>query len=91
MKTFIRVMSYLATALLACALTLHLCTGNLSGVSKLDQVKYLIETRFIGEADMEQADDAAAKAMKMPPTASRPPTPMWASALPFPPTKTAFW
>lgn len=56
-------MSYLATALLACALTLHLCTGNLSGVSKLDQVKYLIETRFIGEADMEQADDAAAKAM----------------------------
>lgn len=63
MKTFIRVMSYLATALLACALTLHLCTGNLSGVSKLDQVKYLIETRFIGEADMEQADDAAAKAM----------------------------
>lgn len=63
MKTFIRVMSYLATALLACALTLHLCTGNLSGVSKLDQVKYLIETRFIGEADMGQADDAAAKAM----------------------------
>lgn len=63
MKTFIRVMSYLATALLACALTLHLCTGNLSGVSKLDQVKYLIETRFIGEADMDQADDAAAKAM----------------------------
>lgn len=56
-------MSYLATALLACALTLHLCTGNLSGVSKLDQVKYLIETRFIGEADMDQADDAAAKAM----------------------------
>lgn len=56
-------MSYLATALLACALTLHLCTGNLSGVSKLDQVKYLIETRFIGEADMGQADDAAAKAM----------------------------
>lgn len=63
MKTFIRVMSYLATALLACVLTLHLCTGNLSGVSKLDQVKYLIETRFIGEADMDQADDAAAKAM----------------------------
>lgn len=56
-------MSYLATALLACALTLHLCTGNLSGVSKLDQVKYLIETRFIGEADMGKADDAAAKAM----------------------------
>lgn len=56
-------MSYLATALLACALTLHLCTGNLSGVSKLDQVKYLIETRFIGESDMDQADDAAAKAM----------------------------
>lgn len=63
MKTFVRVLSYLITALLGCALTLHLCAGNLSGVSKLDQVKYLIETRFIGEADMGKADDAAAKAM----------------------------
>lgn len=63
MKTLIRVLSYLATAMLACALTLYLCTGSLSGVSKLDQLKFLIETRFIGEADMAQAEDAAAKAM----------------------------
>lgn len=56
-------MSYLVTALLACALTLQLCAGDLSGGSKLEQVKYLIETRFIGEADMAQADDAAAEAM----------------------------
>ena len=63
MKTFIRVLTYLATAMLACALTLYLCAGGLSGSSKLDQVKYLIENRFIGAADMAKAEDAAAKAM----------------------------
>lgn len=63
MKTVIRVLSYLATAMLSAALALYLCTGSLSGASKLDQVQYLIETRFIGEADMAQAEDAAARAM----------------------------
>lgn len=63
MKTFLRVLSYLTTALLACALTLRLCGGNVSSVSKLDQIKYLIEYNFIGEADSKQAEDAAAEAM----------------------------
>lgn len=63
MKTFIRVLSYLTTAMLACALTLYFCSGKVSGVSKLDQVEYLIESRFIGEADLKKAEDAAAAAM----------------------------
>ena len=63
MKTFLRVLSYITTALLACALTLRLCGGNVSSVSKLDQIKYLIEYNFIGEADSKQAEDAAAEAM----------------------------
>ena len=63
MKTFSRILSYTATALVACAVTLFLCAGKTPGVSKLDQVEYLIENRFIGEADMEKAEDAAASAM----------------------------
>lgn len=63
MKTLSRILSYTATALVACAATLFLCAGKTPGVSKLDQVEYLIENRFIGEADMEKAEDAAASAM----------------------------
>ena len=63
MKTFSRILSYTATALVACAVTLFLCAGKTPGVSKLDQVEYLIENRFIGEANMEKAEDAAASAM----------------------------
>ena len=54
MKTFLRVLSYITTALLACALTLRLCGGNVSSVSKLDQLKYLIEYNFICEADKQR-------------------------------------
>ena len=63
MKTFSRILSYTATALIACAATLFLCIGRTPGASKLDQVEYLIENRFIEEANMEKAEDAAASAM----------------------------
>ena len=63
MKTFSRILSYTATALIACAATLFLCIGRIPGATKLDQVEYLIENRFIEEANMEKAEDAAASAM----------------------------
>lgn len=63
MKTFLRILSYITTALAASALTLFLWTVCFSGASKLDQVTWLIENCFIEEADMERAADAAASAM----------------------------
>ena len=63
MKTFLRVLSYITTALVAAAVTLYLFTGSLSRASKLEQVESLIKACFIGEADMEAAEDAAAEAM----------------------------
>lgn len=63
MKKFITVLSYLTTAMAACAATLLLTMGKTPGYSKLDQVEYLIKNRFIEEADMEKAEDAAATAM----------------------------
>lgn len=63
MKNLTKFLSYLATAMLASALTLYFFAGKLPGSSKLDQVEYLIENRFIGEADMAKAEDAAASAM----------------------------
>lgn len=63
MKKLITVLSYLTTAMAACAATLLLTMGKTPGYSKLDQVEYLIKNRFIEEADMEKAEDAAATAM----------------------------
>ena len=63
MKTFSRILSYAATALVTCALTMFIFVRETSGVSKLDQLEYLIENRFIGEVDLEKAEDAAAEAM----------------------------
>ena len=63
MKLFFRILSYVATALAACAVTLFFCANTLSGSVKLSQVEYLIESCFIGEADMEKVEDAAAEAM----------------------------
>ena len=63
MKTFLRVLSYITTALVAAAVTLYLFTGSFSRASKLEQVESLIKACFIGEADMEAAEDAAAEAM----------------------------
>ena len=56
--------SYLLVAVLSTVLTLtmvHLEVGLQP--SKLDQLETLIEERFIGEADTEKLDDAAANAM----------------------------
>lgn len=63
MKKLITVLSYLTTAMAACAVTLLVTIGKTPGYSKLDQVEYLIQNRFIEEADMEKAEDAAATAM----------------------------
>lgn len=63
MKKLITVLSYLTTAMAACAVTLLVTIGKTPGYSKLDQVEYLIQNRFIEEADMEKAKDAAATAM----------------------------
>lgn len=63
MKKLITVLSYLTTAMAACAVTLLVTIGKTPGYSKLDQVEYLIKNRFIEEADMEKAEDAAATAM----------------------------
>lgn len=63
MKKLITVLSYLTTAMAACAVTLLVTIGKTPGSTKLDQVEYLIMNRFIEEADMEKAEDAAATAM----------------------------
>lgn len=63
MKKLITVLSYLTTAMAACAVTLLITIGKTPGSTKLDQVEYLIKNRFIEEADMEKAEDAAATAM----------------------------
>ena len=63
MKKLITVLSYLTTAMAACAVTLLVTIGKAPGSTKLDQVEYLIKNRFIEEADMEKAEDAAATAM----------------------------
>lgn len=63
MKKLITVLSYLTTAMAACAVTLLVTIGRTPGSTKLDQVEYLIKNRFIEEADMEKAEDAAATAM----------------------------
>lgn len=63
MKKLTTVLSYLTTAMAACAVTLLVTIGKTPGSTKLDQVEYLIKNRFIEEADMEKAEDAAATAM----------------------------
>ena len=63
MKKLITVLSYLTTAMAACAVTLLVTIGRTPGATKLDQVEYLIKNRFIEETDMEKAEDAAATAM----------------------------
>lgn len=63
MKIFLRILSYVTTALAACAVTLFFFARSLSGSAKLDQVRYLIENYFIEEADLSAVDDAGAAAM----------------------------
>lgn len=63
MKKTLRILSYAATALAACAATVGFIVWKFSGSTKLDQIEYLIENRFIEDADMTAVEDAAADAM----------------------------
>lgn len=67
-KSFaLQLLSYFLVALLTGVLTaagiLFMMPENVGKVSKLEQLQALIEERFIGEADMTEAEDAAARAM----------------------------
>ncbi len=61
-KKFMLICSYIMVAALATCITLRLTMGQ-ETLSKLDQLESLIEDRFIGEADPEALEDAAAGAM----------------------------
>lgn len=54
------ILSYLLVAALTATLTLVLCLGT---DTKLLELEKIIDQRFIGEADMDKARDAAAQAM----------------------------
>ena len=64
MKKFLRIMGYVLVALFSSGLTIGILsmTGRLE-YNKLDQVRNMIEERFIGEADPTALEDAAAAAM----------------------------
>ena len=76
MKKVWKILSYVLVAVLSSMITLTMVTMNTPGAkfpigngifgggsSKLDQLEMLIEERFIGEADPEKLEDAAADAM----------------------------
>lgn len=67
-KSFwLQLLNYFLVALLTGVLTaagiLLMMPESVGKVSKLEQLQALIEERFIGEADMTEAEDAAARAM----------------------------
>lgn len=62
MKRWREYVSYLVVALVASGLTLYI-TASRNPQSKLDQLERLITARFIGEADSNSMEDAAAAAM----------------------------
>lgn len=63
-RTLLRIFSYMLVALIAAGTTLGLCLHNHAGSeNKLQQLEDLLLTRFIGEADQEAMEDAAAAAM----------------------------
>lgn len=61
-KKLLLLCSYVMVAALATMITLGL-TGHSEEPSKLEQLETLIQQRFIGEADSEELEDAAANAM----------------------------
>ena len=64
MKKIWRILSYIIVATLASVVSVALCNMEpLYQWSKLDQLAAIIESQFIGEADMKKAKDAAATAM----------------------------
>lgn len=62
MKQVIRVLSY-AVAILAGFAISQWMYSQQGGVDKLNQIAYLVDSRFIGEYDPKQMGDAAAEAM----------------------------
>ena len=60
-KKLLTIGSYVLVAMLATVITLALVGEN--PPSKLDRLEALIENRFIGEADSQALEDAAAAAM----------------------------
>lgn len=63
-EKLLRIASYVLVAILATVVTLALVNYEAGlAPSKLDQLENLIQERFIGEADMEALEDAAAEAM----------------------------
>ena len=77
MRAFLKVMSYVITALLAASITLVACSAAFlmrgdtttnpaklpSGYSKLEELKALIQEQYVGDADATAMEDAAAAAM----------------------------
>ena len=64
MKKVWKILSYIIVATLASVVSVALCNMEpLYQWSKLDQLAAIIESQFIGEADMGKAQDAAAAAM----------------------------
>ena len=64
MKLVWKILSYIAVATLASAVSVAMCTMEpMFQTCKLDQLASIIENQFIGEADMRKAKDAAATAM----------------------------
>lgn len=57
----LRFLSYVVVAMLATAITLQMTVKT--GTGKLDRLENLIQERYIGEADEEAMEDAAAAAM----------------------------
>ncbi len=63
-KRILKILSYVAVAMLSCALTLGVVTMlSEDHYSKLEQLEDLIEEVFIGESDRTKLEDAAADAM----------------------------
>lgn len=60
-EKLLRFLSYVVVAMLATAITLQMTVKT--GTGKLDRLENLIQERYIGEADGEAMEDAAAAAM----------------------------
>lgn len=63
MKKLCTFLTYVLTAALASVVTLYLAVPRAAQASKLDQLSDLIDTKFIGEAERTDWEDAAAGAM----------------------------
>ena len=63
-KTILRVLSYILVAVIASTATFFVAAGsNDTTISKLDELSWLIQNRFVGEVDVKAMEDAAAEAM----------------------------